>query len=79
VVKVVSVVLANNKIKPKTMNYLFMEHNEEFEWLSVSELAKRENVSIQTIYNRIKEGVYETMTFDRQGMNGYLIKTKKID
>ena len=35
--------------------------NEEFEWLSVGEVAKNEKVTPQTIYKRIKEGLYETI------------------
>ena len=44
------------------------------EWVSVSELAKHLNVSHQTIYNRIRKGVYETKTFSRGVYKGFLIK-----
>ena len=44
------------------------------EWVSVSELAKHLNVSHQTIYNRIRKGVYETKTFHRGVYKGFLIK-----
>lgn len=44
------------------------------EWLSVSEVAKRENVSVQTIYNRIRDDLYETMEFTRGKLRGLLIK-----
>ena len=43
------------------------------EWVSVSEMAKMQGVSKQTIYNRIREGLYETQTFQRGKMNGILI------
>ena len=43
------------------------------EWVSVSEMAKMQGVSKQTIYNRIREGLYETHTFKRGKMNGILI------
>jgi len=49
----------------------------EFEWLSVSEVAKRENVTSQTIYNRIRENLYETMEFQRGKLRGVLIKYYK--
>ena len=42
-------------------------------WVSVSEMAKMQGVSKQTIYNRIREGLYETQTFQRGKMNGILI------
>ena len=44
------------------------------EWVSVSELAKHLKVSHQTIYNRIRKGVYETKTFHRGVYKGFLIK-----
>lgn len=49
----------------------------EFEWISVSELAKREGVSAQLIYHRIKNELYETQRFSRGSMSGYLIKVPK--
>lgn len=48
--------------------------SEEYEWISVSELALRIRKSKQTAYNLIKKGVYETKTFSRGRMNGYLVK-----
>lgn len=48
--------------------------NEEYEWISVSELALRIGKSKQTAYNLIEKGVYETKTFSRGKMNGYLVK-----
>lgn len=61
--------------KDETMNEKEME--KEFEWVSVSELAQRLGVSDQTIYNHIKEGLYETMEFQRGTMKGILVKTLK--
>lgn len=53
------------------------ERNEQFEWIGVSELARRKNVSTQLIYLQIKEGLYETTEFARGSMKGYLIKVPK--
>lgn len=50
---------------------------QEFEWVSVSSLATILNVSKQTIYNRIKNGNYETKEFERGQMKGLLVKVKK--
>lgn len=47
-----------------------------YEYVSISTLAKRLGVSGQTIRNRIKEGQYETMQFKRGVMNGLLIKVR---
>lgn len=47
-----------------------------FEYVSISTLAKRLGVSGQTIRNRIREGIYETILFKRGGMNGILIKVR---
>ena len=49
----------------------------EYEWVSISTMAKRLGVSGQTIRNRIKEGFYETLNFQRGAMNGTLIRTQK--
>lgn len=51
--------------------------NEEFEYISVSEYAEREGVSSQTIRNRIKDNLIETVTFKRGKLNGILCKIKK--
>lgn len=48
------------------------------EWISVSELAELMNVTKQTIYNRVKSGLYETRQFKRGKMIGVLIKKPKI-
>ena len=50
---------------------------EEFEWIAVSELAMREGCTAQTIRNKIKQGLYESMTFKRGKMNGTLVKVAK--
>lgn len=42
-------------------------------WVSVSTLANKLGVSKQTIYNRIKDGIYECKTFQRGKMNGILV------
>ena len=47
--------------------------NMKQEWVSVSQMARMQGVSKQTIYNRIKEGLYETQTFQRGKMSGILI------
>lgn len=49
-----------------------------FELLSVSEVARLEKKSIQTIYNRIRFGMYETVDFKRGSkMRGMLVKYPK--
>lgn len=50
------------------------EMEKEFEWISVSDVAKRENVTVQTIYNRIRDNLYETMEFQRGKLRGVLVK-----
>ena len=49
----------------------------EYELLSVSEVAKLEKVTSQQIYYRIKEGIYETVNFNRGKMRGILVKYPK--
>jgi len=53
-----------------------METN-EYEMLSVSEVAKRQGTSKQTIYNQIKSGLWETMTYQRGKYKGILVKYPK--
>lgn len=48
------------------------------EWISVSECAELLNVTKQTIYNRVKSGLYETKQFKRGKMIGILINKPKI-
>lgn len=51
---------------------------EQYELLSVSEVARLEKKSIQTIYNRIRFGMYETVDFKRGSkMRGMLVKYPK--
>ena len=66
----------NNEINSKEVEdkqEQSMEARLTKEWVSVSEMAKMQGVSKQTIYNRIREGLYETQTFQRGKMNGILI------
>ena len=58
---------------------MIMNKKVTFEWLSVSEVAKLEDVSTTTIYNRIKDGIYETMEFERGAYKGILVKYAKIN
>lgn len=51
-----------------------MESNNGVQWLSASSLAKIVGCSKQTIYNRIKSGLYEVQRFERGKMNGVLVK-----
>lgn len=44
------------------------------EWVSVGEYAQRIGKSLQTVYNKIKDGSLEVQRFNRGKMNGYLIK-----
>ena len=54
-----------------------MDEENKFEWVSVSELAVRLNCTSQTVRNKIKQGLYETMNFNRGKMNGILVKVAK--
>lgn len=45
-----------------------------YEWVSVSEYAKRIGKSKQTVYNMIKANRLETKSFKRGSMIGLLIK-----
>lgn len=47
--------------------------NDIYDWVGVSTLATQLCVSKQTIYNRIKKGVYPTRNFARGTMNGILV------
>lgn len=46
-----------------------------YEWVTPSEVAKREGITTSMVYVRMKEGHYETHEFVRGRMKGYLIKT----
>ena len=54
-----------------------IEQNEE--WISVSELAQRINTTKQTVYNKIKQGVYPTKVFMRGTMRGLLVRAPKVN
>lgn len=51
--------------------------NEQCVPLSVSEVAKLEGKSVQTIYNRIRGGIYDTINFKRGKMRGIIINYPK--
>ena len=51
-----------------------MKKNNNYEWISVSELAKRIGKTNQTAYNRVKKGMWETKVFTRGSMRGLLVK-----
>ena len=55
-----------------------MVNDDEMEWVSMSELAKRIGCSVQTIRNKCHQGLYETMIFKRGRMNGILVKTRRL-
>ena len=46
----------------------------KYEWISVSELAKRIKRTKQTAYNQVKAGLWETQVFTRGTMRGLLVK-----
>ena len=56
-----------------------MQTNEskDMEWVSVSELARRIGKTKQTVYNYIRQNLYETMEFRRGKMIGILVKVSK--
>lgn len=54
-----------------------MENSENTEWISISTLAERLGVTKQTVYNRVKQGVYPTKEFKRGTMRGVLIQVAK--
>lgn len=70
--------LMNNNKKNSWRNKP-MQTNEskDMEWVSVSELAKRIGKTKQTIYNYIRQNLYETMVFRRGKMTGILVKVPK--
>jgi len=53
-----------------------MEQKQVFEYISVSEFAEREGCSVQTIRNRIREGVIPTIEFKRGRMKGILCQVR---
>ena len=50
----------------------------DYDWVSVSEYAKLQKRSKQTIYNWCKAGVVEFKTFKRGSMIGLLVKCERI-
>ena len=52
-------------------------NEQDYEWVSVSTFATRINVSVQTIYNRIAQGLYPKKTYKRKSMNGILVGVPK--
>lgn len=49
-------------------------------WVSVSQYAKENGVSVQTIYNKIEQGLLEYRQYQRGTMRGYMIKRDvKVD
>ena len=50
----------------------------EYDWVSVSEYAKRIGKSKQTVYNMVKGKRLESKTFRRGSMIGLLIKCEKV-
>lgn len=53
-------------------------NEQEYDWVSVSEYAKRIGKSKQTVYNMVKERKLESKTFRRGTMIGLLIKCEKL-
>ena len=49
-----------------------------YDWISVSEYAKRIGKSKQTVYNMVKANKLESKQFKRGSMIGLLIKCKKL-
>lgn len=49
------------------------------EWISVSECAELLNVTKQTVYNKIKQGIYPTKVFNRGSMRGLLVCVPKVN
>ena len=54
-----------------------MMNDDKYEWISVSECAKRIGKTNQTVYNQIKAGFWETRTFKRGSMTGILVAYPK--
>ena len=54
-----------------------MINDENYEWISVSELAKRIGKTPQTAYNQVKAGLWESCTFKRGSMVGILVAYPK--
>lgn len=50
----------------------------DYDWVSVSEYAKRLGKSKQTVYNMVKVNKLESKSFKRGSMIGLLIKCERI-
>lgn len=59
------------------MKHKAMINEENYEWISVSELAKRIGKTNQTAYNQVKAGLWESRTFKRGSMVGILVAYPK--
>ena len=53
-------------------------NEQDYEWVSVSTVAKRQGVTSQTIRNRIKDGLYEVKEFERGKMKGILVAVPRM-
>lgn len=69
--------MSNNKKSLWRNKPMQTNESKDMEWVSVSELAELLNVSKQTIYNYIRQNLYETMEFRRGKMIGILVKVPK--
>lgn len=70
--------LMNNNKKNSWRNKpMQTDESKDMEWVSVSELARRIGKTKQTIYNYIRQNLYETMEFRRGKMIGILVKVPK--
>ena len=50
----------------------------DYDWISVSEYAKRLGKSKQTVYNMVKANKLESKQFKRGSMIGLLIKCERV-
>jgi excisionase family DNA binding protein len=53
-------------------------NEKDYDWISVSEYAKRLGKSKQTVYNMVKANKLESKSFKRGSMIGLLIKCERI-
>ena len=54
-----------------------MMETDAYEMISVSELARRLGRTPQTMYNQIKQGLWETVEYKRGKYKGILVKYPK--
>lgn len=69
--------MSNNKKNSWRNKPMQTNESKDMEWVSVSELARRIGKTKQTIYNYIRQNLYETMVFRRGKMTGILVKVPK--